>query len=67
MSYTVRFPFEQLNQLSDTVTKLVNQVNTLTGIVNQLSQNITTLEGEPGYVLPANATFTALFYFKLFR
>ena len=28
--------------------------------MSQLSRNITNKEGEPGYVLPANATFTAL-------
>ena len=60
MSYTVRFPFEQLNQLSETVTKLVTQVTNLTVVLNQLTQHITIIENEPGYVLPANATFTAL-------
>ena len=65
MSYTVRFPFEQLNQLSDTVSKLVIQVNNLTSVMTQLSQNITTLEGEPGFVLPSNAIFTAVTCFSL--
>jgi len=60
MSYTVRFPFEQLNQLSETVNNLVLQVNNLSVVVGQLSQHITTIEGEPGYVLPSNATFTTV-------
>ena len=32
----------------------------LSVVLNQLSQHITSIESEPGYVLPADATFTTL-------
>ena len=47
MSYAVRFPFEKLNQLSETATYLRTQVNNLSIVVSKLSQQITTIESEP--------------------
>ena len=52
MSYNVRFPFEQLTQLSISVSNVQNQVNDLANVITQLTQHITALENEPAYTLP---------------
>ena len=60
MSYSVRFPWEKLNELSTTVTNLLTQVSDLSTAVTFLTQHLTQLENEPAYSLPPNATFTQL-------
>ena len=52
MSYSVRFPWEKLNELSTTVTNLLTQVSDLSTAVTFLTQHLTQLENEPAYSLP---------------